>query len=219
MKTENNETLISSADELLSILIVDDHPLVLEGLKSLLANEPHISLVATAKNAYEAIDFLKQHKIDIAFLDINLPDISGIDLCKKIVSEFPTVKCLALSTFSERNYISQMIQNGAMGYLIKSSSREEILQAIEQVNAGGFFMNVNLIENQLEKDKHKIPELTRREKEVLILISEGLTNQQIADKLFVSVLTVNSHRSSLLLKFEVNNTASLIKIAAQNQLL
>jgi DNA-binding NarL/FixJ family response regulator len=140
-------------------------------------------------------------------------------LCKKIVSEFPTVKCLALSTFSERSYISQMIQNGAMGYLIKSSSREEILQAIEQVNAGGFFMNINLIENQLEKDKHKIPELTRREKEVLILISEGLTNQQIADKLFVSVLTVNSHRSSLLLKFEVNNTASLIKIAAQNQLL
>ncbi|MGL4631310.1 MAG: response regulator [Leadbetterella sp.] len=198
------------------ILIVDDHPMILEGIRSLLVQERHIDPIYTVNNAYEAIDVLKANEVDIAFLDINLPDINGIDLCKKIKEEFPKVKCLALSTYTERNYISQMIENGAMGYLIKSSSRDEILQAIEQVSQGGFYMNVNLIEEK--KETYKIPELTRREKEVLELISEGFTNQQIADKIFVSVLTVNSHRSSLLLKFEVNNTASLIRLAAQNGL-
>lgn len=204
-------------DKNISILIVDDHPLVLEGLKALLSSENNISCVNTASNAYDAIEYLRKNEVDIAFLDINLPDINGIDLCKKIKEEFPKVKCLALSTFAERNYISQMIENGAMGYLIKSSSRDEILQAIEQVSNGGFYMNVSLIEEK--KENKKLPELTRREKEVLELISEGFTNQQIADKIFVSVLTVNSHRTSLLMKFEVNNTASLIKIAAQNNLI
>jgi DNA-binding NarL/FixJ family response regulator len=201
------------------ILIVDDHLMVLEGLKSLLQNIENLKIVGTASNAYDAIAFLKQNEVDIAFLDINLPDLSGIDLCLKIKEEFPEVKCLALSTFAERSYISRMIQNGAMGYLIKSSSKEEILEAIERVQSGGFFMNVNLLDPISEKENKTIPFLTRREKEVLELIAEGMTNQQIADKIFVSVLTVNSHRKNLLTKFEVNNTASLIKVAAQNGLI
>lgn len=204
---------------MIKILIVDDHPLVLEGLKSLLVHDENIVVVGTVTNAFEAISFLKQNEVDIAFLDINLPDISGIELCLKIKEEFPKVKCLALSTFAERSYISRMIQNGAMGYLIKSSSKDEIVEAINKVNSGGFFMNVNLLDTSTNQNKPPIPFLTRREKEVLELIAEGMTNQQIADKIFVSVLTVNSHRKNLLTKFEVNNTASLIKIAAQNQLI
>jgi DNA-binding NarL/FixJ family response regulator len=204
---------------MIKILIVDDHLLVLEGLKVLLQNTEGIDVVGTASNAYDAIAFLKQNEVDITFLDINLPDLSGIDLCLKIKEEFPSVKCLALSTFAERSYISRMIQNGAMGYLIKSSSKEEILEAISRVQEGGFFMNVNLLDPVSENKSKAIPFLTRREKEVLELIAEGLTNQQIADKVFVSVLTVNSHRKNLLTKFEVNNTASLIKVAAQNGLI
>ncbi len=202
-----------------NIFIVDDHPLVLEGLKSLLAENQEVTLVGTATNAFDAIVFLKQNVVDIAFLDINLPDISGIELCKKIKEEFPKVKCLALSTFSERSYISRMIQNGAMGYLLKSSSKEEIFEAIRQVAAGGYFMNVNLNETAKTETEKALPYLTRREKEVLQLIAEGLTNHQIADKLFVSTLTIDSHRKSLLLKFEATNTASLIKLAAQFGLL
>jgi DNA-binding NarL/FixJ family response regulator len=201
------------------ILIVDDHLMVLEGLKALLHNTEGLAVVGTAANAFEAIAFLKQHEVDVAFLDINLPDISGIDLCLKIKEEFPSVKCLALSTFAERSYISRMIQNGAMGYLIKSSSKEEILEAVSRVQSGGFFMNVNLLDSVSENQSKAIPFLTRREKEVLELIADGMTNQQIADKIFISVLTVNSHRKNLLTKFEVNNTASLIKVAAQNGLL
>lgn len=199
----------------LNILIVDDHPLVLEGLKSVLANHENIASVGTATNAMEAIDYLKNNKnTQIAFLDINLPEISGIDLCKKITTEYHNVKCIALTTFAERSYISRMIQNGAMGYLLKSSSKEEIFEAIEKVSAGEYFMNVNLSETEKKDSEKKAPYLTIRELEVLKLIAEGLTNPQIAEKLFVSTLTVNSHRKSLLLKFDVPNTALLIKNAS-----
>jgi DNA-binding NarL/FixJ family response regulator len=196
------------------ILIVDDHPLVLEGLKSLLADCEGIAVVGTASNAIDAISFLKNNAVDIAFLDINLPDISGIELCKKVTEQFPNVKTLALSTFNERAYVSRMIQNGASGYLIKSSGKEDILEAIRQVQAGGNFMNVNFDQVSSPTPAKAVPFLTRREKEVLILIADGLTNSQIAEQLFVSVTTVNTHRQNLLMKFEVSNTASLIKLAA-----
>jgi DNA-binding NarL/FixJ family response regulator len=204
---------------MIKILIVDDHPLILEGIKALLTDNDTITVVGTASNAFDAIAFLKENSIDIAFLDINLPDISGIELCKKIKDEFPNVRCIALSTFSERSYISRMIQNGAMGYLLKNSSKEEILMAINQVYAGSYFMNVNLDESISLENQKISPFLTPREKEVLVHIAEGLTNQQIADQLFVSVLTINSHRKNLLTKFEVNNTASLIKLAAHQKLI
>ena len=204
---------------MIRILIVDDHPLVIEGVKSLLADQVHIAVVGIATNAFDAIAFLKENPVDIAFLDINLPDVSGIDLCKKIKEEFPEVKSLGLSTFAERSYITRMVQNGAMGYLLKSSSKEEILDAIAQVNKGGYYLNVNITPPSQAEPIKPLPFLTRREKEVLILISDGLTNHQIAEKLFVSVLTVDSHRKNLLMKFEVNNTASLVKMAVQNNLI
>ena len=197
------------------ILIVDDHLLVLEGLKSLLSDSEGIVVAGTATNAFDAISFLKNNEVDIAFLDINLPDINGIDLCKKIKEQFPNVKSVALSTFNERAYVSRMIQNGACGYLIKSSSKEDILEAIKQVQQGGYFMNVNFDQHPAaDIVPRAIPFLTRREKEVLALIAEGMTNPQIAEKLFVSVTTVNSHRANLLMKFDVGNTASLIKVSA-----
>jgi DNA-binding NarL/FixJ family response regulator len=198
----------------INILIVDDHPLVLEGLKSVLANNPEIGDIGTAADALEAINYLKVNQVHIAFLDINLPEISGIELCKKITTEYPTVKCIALTTFTERSYISRMIQNGALGYLLKSSSKEEIFEAIEKVYAGEYYMNVNLADNEKKNSDKKAPYLTLRETEVLKLIAEGLTNPQIAEKIFVSTLTVNSHRKSLLMKFDVPNTALLIKNAS-----
>lgn len=199
------------------IFIVDDHPMVLEGFKALLQTE-NITIVGTAKNAFEAMDFIKKNKVDIAFLDINLPDISGIELCKKIKTEFPEIQCLALSTFNDRTYVSKMIENGASGYLLKNSSKEEILKAIEEVSKGNMFFNVDYQTQNTSKYDQK-PILTRREKEILVEIAEGLTNQQIADKLFISITTVSSHRQNLMLKLEANNTASLIKMAAKYNLI
>ncbi|MGL4629691.1 MAG: response regulator [Leadbetterella sp.] len=204
---------------MIKILIIDDHPLVIEGIKTLLNDDLDLQIAGTAMNAFEAMDFLKKESVDIALIDINLPDVSGIDLCKKIVTEFPKVRCIALTTFWERSYVTKMIKNGAMGYLHKGSSKDEIIKAAKQVFEGGYYMNVNTNEPLASEINHDSPNLTPREKEVLKLIAKGLTNQEIAEKLFVSSLTIKSHRTSLLLKFNVSNTASLINIATQNDLI
>ena len=202
------------------LIIVDDHPMVLEGMKAMLQLINYIELAGTAGNAFEAIDLLKKVAVDIAIVDINLPDISGIELTAKIKKEFPQVKVLAMSTFKERSYISQMIQNGASGYLVKSASREEIEEAILCAHEGKLYLSVDL--NSVDINKHlntPVPVISTREKEVLQLISEGLTNPQIAEQLFISQHTVDTHRKNLLAKFDVNNTASLIKLAAQHNLI
>ncbi len=201
------------------VIIVDDHPMVLEGMRSMLQQIPFVELSAVASNAYEALEKIKTTNPDIVITDINMPEISGIELTLKIRKEYPLVKVIAMSTFKERSYISQMIQNGATGYLVKSASREEIEEAILSVHEGKLYMSldVNLLAN--EKDNlNNIPTLSSREKEVLILIADGFTNPQIAAKLFISMHTVDSHRKNLLTKFEVNNTASLIKLASKYNL-
>lgn len=202
----------------IKLLVVDDHPMVLEGMRVMLAQISFARLVATASNAFEAIEALgKYPDIEVAIVDINLPDISGIDLTEKIRREFPQVKVLAMSTFNERSYISQMIQNGASGYLVKSASKEEIEEAILCAHEGKMYLSAALQAsgNKGYDPTQKLPLLTSREKEVLQLIAEGMTNPQIAQQLFISLHTVDSHRKNLLTKFEVNNTAGLIKLAAK----
>jgi DNA-binding NarL/FixJ family response regulator len=200
------------------VFIVDDHPMVIEGFKTLLAQSEDIYVVGSADNAFQAIDFLEKNEVNIAFIDINLPDISGIELCKKIKTEFPVIQCLALSTFNDRSYVSKMIENGASGYLLKNSSKEEILKAIDEVSKGNMFFNVDYQKQNTSK-YDQTPIITRREKEVLTEIADGLTNQQIAEKLFISITTVSSHRQNLMIKLEVNNTASLIKMAIKFDLI
>ncbi len=200
--------------EPIRVLIVDDHPLVVEGLRSLLFDMEGVVVVGAAYDTFGAMEFLQKNTPDIAFLDINLPDISGIELCKKITKNFPKTRCIALSNSHERSHIARMMQNGAMGYLLKSASKQEIVAAIHQVMAGAYYMNVNTSAIALDKSI-QIPFLTRREKEVLLLIAEGMTNPQIADILFVSASTVKTHRENLLIKFAVPNTAALIRLSAQ----
>jgi DNA-binding NarL/FixJ family response regulator len=162
---------------------------------------------------------LKSNDVDLVLLDINLPDISGIDLCRKITKDFPGVKVLGISTFGERSYISRMIENGASGYLIKNASAAEIQEAIETVMAGKLYLSVSIETLLKSKNNYaEIPALTKREKEILSLISEGYTTNQMAEKLFISPLTVESHRKNLLTKLNVNNTASLIRLAVSMNL-
>ena len=204
------------------VFIVDDHPMVVAGLNSLLSKLKNIEVAGAVSNAFDAIPFLKENKTDVILLDINLPDISGIDLCKKIHNEFPEIKILGISTFSERSYISRMIENGASGYLIKSASAQEIAEAIETVMNGKMYLSVSM-EHLLRPlsviPLDSLPALTKREKEILSNIADGLTNNQIAEKLFISPLTVDSHRKNLLTKLNVNNTASLIRLAVENRLI
>ena len=203
----------------IKVLVVDDHPMVLEGMRSMLAQISFVEISGTVSNAFDAIEMIKVNLPDIVITDINMPEVSGIDLTVKIRKEFPAVRIVAMSTFKERSYISQMIQSGASGYLVKSASKEEIEEAILSVNEGKLYMSLDI--NLTSSDKQELnnmPVLSSREKEVLQLIADGMTNPQIAAKLFLSLHTVDSHRKNLLTKFTVNNTASLIKLAAKYNL-
>jgi len=205
--------------EKIKVLIVDDHPMVLEGMRSMLLQISFVETAGTAANAYEAVELIKLTLPQIVITDINMPEISGIELALKIKNEFPQVKVIAMSTFKERSYISQMIQHGASGYLVKSASKEEIEEAILSVYEGKLYMSLDI--NLSSSDKQEInnaPVLSSREKEVLQLIADGFTNPQIATQLFISLHTVDSHRKNLLTKFGVNNTAGLIRMAAKHNL-
>lgn len=200
----------------IKLIIVDDHPMVLEGLRAMLHQISFVNMIATAHNAYEAMELIKTHAPDIVLTDINMPEISGVELTKKIKTDFPEIKIIGMSTFNERSYITQMIQNGADGYLVKNANREEIEKCLIAVDDGKMYLSVDVNLNSNErKELSEIPVLSSREKEVLELIAEGFTNQQIAEKIFVSPHTVDSHRKSLMTKLNASNTAVLIKQAAK----
>lgn len=203
----------------IKVLVVDDHPMVLEGMRSMLLQISFVEITGTAPNAYEAIEKIKENHPDIVITDINMPEVSGIELTVKIRKEFPAVRVVAMSTFKERSYISQMIQSGASGYLVKSASKEEIEEALLSVFEGKLYMSLDINLSAADKvELNALPVLSSREKEVLQLIADGFTNPQIATKLFISLHTVDSHRKNLLTKFAVNNTASLIKLAAKHNM-
>ncbi|GAA4037448.1 response regulator transcription factor [Hymenobacter glaciei] len=203
------------------VLLVDDHPMVVAGLQALLAPLPGLTVVATAASAAEAYAAVAAHQPDVVLLDINLPDQSGLDVCRRLVDEYPGLKVLALTTLNEKSYVTRMMAQGAAGYVLKNASPEELAEAIARVQAGKKYFSEEVQELLLQPEPvvAAVPPLTRREKEILGFIAQGLTSQDIADRLFLSALTVETHRRNLLAKFEVNNTASLIRLAAQHQLL
>lgn len=199
---------------MIKVLIVDDHPVVAEGLRKLIQDSKIAEVIGVAGSGKACMDFLKWEKPDIIFLDINLPDASGLDLCKSIKEKNPSQKILALTTFNERAVVLKMMENGADGYILKNSDSDEILEAVKEINAGNKFLAVE-VEEILKKKNEEGMILTRREKEVLILIADGLTNHEIAEKLFISPLTVDSHRKNLITKLGARNTASLIKLSVE----
>ncbi|MBL7757136.1 MAG: response regulator transcription factor [Chitinophagaceae bacterium] len=200
-----------------SVFIVDDHYMVIEGIRSLLQYEKDIDWVGHATNAASCLAFLKQQRPDVILMDVNLPDMSGIDLCKQIKQLYPDVFVLGLSTFNQQPVIRNMMDNGASGYVLKNATQEELQEAIKTVMTGKTYLSMEVAQ-ALREANNEIPLITRREKEVLLLVADGFTNAEIAEKLFISVPTVNTHRKSLLSKFNVNNTAGLIKLAAKHNL-
>jgi len=201
-----------------NVFIVDDHYMVIEGIRSLLQNEKSIEWMGHATNAASAMAFLKQQLPDVILMDINLPDKSGIDLCKEVKEKYPSVFIIGLSTFNQQSFIQKMMENGASGYVLKNATQEELREAIEKVSKGKIFLSDEAAQS-LQKKMNTTIVLTRREKEVLELIADGMTNNEIAQKLFISPATVDTHRKNLLAKLEAKNTASLIRMATQLQLI
>lgn len=212
------------------ILIADDHAMFADGIASILEAEDDIRVVGRCLDGPCVIEFLKKNQVDILLLDINLPSLSGIEVCKKVVSDYSETKVLAISMFNEESFVTEILNNGAKGYILKNTGREELLKAIKTILAGESYFSQDVTEtimkglmNQRKGSSHTskkiIPKVSRREKEVLDLIIKEHTTQEIANKLFISLKTVESHRSNLLAKLNARNTAGLVRIAMENNLL
>jgi len=193
------------------ILIVDDHPIVAEGLQKLVLTKGIASKCVTVYSSKECQKILKIFHPDLILLDYHLSDGNGIDLCKFIKHEDEKIKVLVISSFKEQSIVKLMIDNGASGYVLKNASEEEIMDAITTVLAGKIYMCNESREMIEERNSHTI--VTEREIEVIKLIADGLTNIEIAEKLFLSPLTVDRHRKNIIIKLNAKNTASLINIA------
>ena len=204
-----------------TLAIVDDHPIVLEGLQKLLANVKEIEITGCFTTGSAFISFLKENKVDVLLLDITLPDVNGIELCKEVKEMSPATHVLALSNHSERSMILQMIQHGATGYLLKIISSEELIACIQEALNGLVTFSKAAREIMARPSVSELkgaPQLTKREKEILHLIADGKTTPDIAQQLNLSPLTIETHRKNLIQKFQAKNVASLIKLATQQGL-
>ena len=199
----------------IKVFVTDDHYMVVEGLRSLLQNEKNIEWLGHASNADSCLAFLHKQLPDVILMDINMPGKSGIELCKAVKEKYPSVLVIGLSTFNQQSFIQKMMENGASGYVLKNATQEELMEAIQAVAIGKTYLSEEAATSLRKYAESEIPVITRREKEVLGLIADGMTNNEIAQKLFISTTTVDSHRKNLLTKFEAKNTALLIRTAAQ----
>ncbi|MEH6681256.1 MAG: response regulator transcription factor [Sediminicola sp.] len=208
--------------EAIHIVIVDDHPMVLEGLRSLLGDDESIRISACFTNATETLAYLEGNRVDVILLDVNLPDINGVEMGKMVRERHPAIKILGLSTYSEPSIINQMIKNGAKGYLLKNATADELVNAITQIYNGHFYFGSEvqkILADSVSQEGKDTPKLTRREKHILQLIADGKTTNAIAEELFISPLTVETHRRNLMQKMEVSNAAALVKVAIEKSLL
>lgn len=203
---------------MIRVFIVDDHPMVVEGIRSMLMQIPEIEVAGHAMNAASCLGYFVKNTADVVLLDINLPDQSGMDVCKTLLRGNPELKIIALTNLDQLTYLQGMKDAGARGYLLKNSSADEIESAIRKVMAG---KETWLGREDMRESIHDHNQLllTRREIEVLRLIAEGLTNHEIAEKLFVSDSTVDSHRKNLISKLQVKNTAALVRTAFEKKIL
>ena len=200
---------------MIKIFIVDDHYMVVEGIQSLLVNERDIEFIGSASTVASCRAFLKRKQPDVLLMDISLPDGSGIDLCKEVRQTFPGVFVLGLSTFNQESFIRKMLDNGASGYVLKNATRKELKDAIIAVNNGETFVAFEAAKTLRLAKSHQAGSIVigRREKEVLELLANGLTNTEIAAELAISTNTVDTYRRSLLSKLHAKNTPELIKLA------
>ena len=211
----------------ISLIIVDDHKIFRDGLKLLLSRFPNVELIGEASDGAEFLDLLKEKKPDIVFMDINMPKINGLEATKLALQRYPDLKIIILTTFLEEEYIEQMITAGVEGYMLKNSELDEFDKAINRVFYGGNYFSeeiVGMILSNIKRlrtqkkisNKHNF---TPRETEILRLICKGLSNEQIAESTFVSVKTIEKHKSILFQKTNTQNTVNLVIYAFKNELI
>ncbi|MDX2063559.1 MAG: response regulator transcription factor [Bacteroidia bacterium] len=213
------------------VLLVDDHKMIRDGIRALLDDVAEIQVVDEADNGKEALDLIRagELKPDVVVMDVRMPEMSGIEATRIISEEFPDLPVLSLSMHDEVEYISKMLQAGAHGYMLKNAGKQELVMAIKKVATGekyfssevSYAMMMNYIAGDGKKDRgpRDNVQLTKREEEIIKLIASEMTNQEIADKLSISLRTVDTHRRNLLQKLGVKNTAGLVRFAIQQRLI
>ena len=202
----------------IKVLIADDHRILLDGLVTMLQDSPNIEVVSTAANGEEVLLKLPSYYVDVLLMDIQMPVLDGYETAKIVKEKFPDTRILILSMHSERVFIEKLYSTGISGYLLKSAGKDEIISAIEKVANGEKYYSAEVTTAILNRESNKLAtitssELTRREREILQLISSGLSNPAIAEKLFLSTDTIKTHRKNIMRKLDVNNTAQLVKYA------
>lgn len=210
--------------EKIRIIIADDHQLFRNGLKILLSSFPEFEVAGEASNGLEYLKLLRNIKADVTLMDINMPEMDGIEATRKGIKLCPEMNIIALSMYGEEEYYYKMVDAGAKGFLLKDSDISEVKEAIQTIARGGSYFSQELLYHVIQKIKHREHEsksanLSKREREILLKICEGLSNQEIAESLFISKRTVDKHRANLLGKTNSKNTASLILFAIRNKLI
>ena len=201
----------------MNLLIADDHTLFIEGLTMLVSRIENINIVGVAKNGKEVIEQCQIHKIDLILMDLEMPQMGGIEATEIIKRDFPNIKIIAVTMLNDYNTIKKALRSGMDGYVVKNLGIAELQNAIETVMNGQIYMSPEIITILAlgvagrKPNQAYVPDLTKREKEVIKLIIDGLTNDSIAEKLFLSPLTVSTHRKNVLSKLNLKNTAMLVK--------
>ncbi|CAN5124112.1 response regulator transcription factor [soil metagenome] len=206
----------------IKLIIADDHQLLLDGIVSLLQSEKNLLIVATAANGYEALDLIDKKDADICILDINMPLLDGIEAARLIKEKKPGLKIIILTNYNDKEFITEMLQIGVSGYILKNSTRQELIEAINKVAAGGLYfsneVHNSIMENYLKhlnrkKEYDEAVILTQREVDVLQLLGKGYNNEKIANELGISYRTVETHRKNMMQKTKSHNEALLLKFA------
>ncbi|MDX2001648.1 MAG: response regulator transcription factor [Chitinophagales bacterium] len=205
------------------IILVDDHKLFLEGLRELIDKQEDMEVVAIADNGEDLLIKMNAYYVDVVLLDIYMPEMNGIEAAKELQEKYPNTKVIAVSMYHEKAYIQKMRDYGVMGYLLKNTGRQELLEAIRAVSDGKtYFGNeiaLTLLDNKKGSNPGTMPSLSKREREILVLIAKEYSNPDIAKQLHLSVETINTHRKNLLQKLSAKNTAGLVKYAIYNNML
>lgn len=209
----------------IKIALVDDHQMFRDGVKAVLSDEESIEIVCEAGHANTLYSFLNNNTIDLLITDISMPDISGIDITKTITEKYPDIKILILSMHSNEEFITKALSSGANGYLPKDTSMNELLDAIYTIHGGSNYFNKNIsdtiLNSVINKSQNKTSNnktLTKREEEIISLVVDGFTNKEIADKLCISIRTVDSHKNNMMQKLKLKSTVELVKYAIKHNI-
>ncbi|NOQ25042.1 MAG: response regulator [Bacteroidales bacterium] len=213
--------------EKIKIILVDDHQMFRDGVKSVLSDEENIDLVGEVGNAKDLYELLKTTNPDVIITDISMPDISGIELSKFVSENYPEINILILSMHTNEEFITKSLAAGAKGYLPKDTSMDELLEAINVIYKGENYFNKNISDTLLKsliskskpsKENIKNGTLTKREREIISHVVDGLSNKEIACKLFISIRTVDSHKNNIMQKLNLKSSVELVKYAIKNNL-